>query len=391
MSRPFSLPEQIRRYSIDLRDFFDGAGQRASLISPLFNTPGRLVCGSHCYFEHLPDLIRRVTAQASARELGAAMKAVAHLPNFMTVNAFMIGYFCGREQVRLLAGLGPEDPLGSESVEDTETVVRFWSDIVDVYTEDGLLPSENDHQVRILPAQAIGELAEALRDPAPEERGAIRRAMAVLELYTFILNGEARIGVFHHGPYPLPGGDVMVIKELVGLRQDFLPWDLEHRPGVDAVARVMRLRDVTIKIDAFGTGFWEPFEYESGVVAEHLLAREDGVLRPLGTDELLAAADAAADGQVAMYEQASRWDPVYQVGYGADMYASIVDPMARLAGLDLREEVRTRFHATAARVAEPLQSGAEPLLIIRRLGEASGDVLLSSALPNPGERERTGA
>jgi len=381
MSDSFSLPEQIRRYSRDLRDFFDGAGQRASLISPLFNTPGRLVCGGHCYFEHLAGLLRQITAQRPARELASEMKAVAQLPNLMTVDAFMIGYFCGREQVRLLSGLGPDQPLPGENVDDTEVVVRFWHDVVDVYMEDGRVPSENGHEVRILPGAAIRELVEALRDPGNDERRAIRRSMAVIELYTFILNGEARIGVFHHGPYPLPGGDVLVVKELVNLRSDYLPWTLERRPADDAVARVMRLRDVTIKIDSYGTGYWEPFEYEAGVIAEHLLARRDGILRVLGTDELVAAADAAADAQVAMYEQASRWDPVYRVGYGADMYASILDPLASFAGLDLREEIRSRFHATAARVAGPLASGEEPLLIIERLGAASGEELLSAALP----------
>ncbi len=381
MSDAFSLPEQIRRYSRELRDFFDGAGQRASLISPLFNTPGRLVCGSHCYWEHLPGLIRQITARTPARELAAEMKAVAQLPNLMTLNAFMIGYFCGREQVRLLAGLGPDEPLAGESVDDTEVVVRFWRDAVDVYTEDGRVPHENDHQVRILPAAAVTELAGSLRDPPDDERRAIRRAMAVTELYTFILNGEARIGVFHHGPYQLAGGDVLVVKELVNLRSDYIRWNLERRPGFDSIARVMRLRDVTIKIDGYGTAYWEPFEYETAIVAEHLLARRDGVLQALETDALVAAADAAADAQVAMYEQASHWDPVYRVGYGADMYASIADPIARFVGLDLRDEINAKFHATAARVAGPLASGEEPLLIIGRLGEASGDVLLSSALP----------
>jgi hypothetical protein len=382
MTDTFSLPEQIRRYSRDLRDFFDGAGQRASLISPLFNTPGRLVCGSHCYWEHLPGIVRQITARTPAREIGAEMKAVAQLPNLMTLNAFMIGYFCGREQVRLLAGLGPDEPLASERVEDTEAVVRFWHDVVDVYTEDGLVPHENDHQVRILPDAAVADLAGALRDPADDERRAIRRAMAVIELYTFILNGEARIGVFHHGPYPLPGGDVLVVKELVNLRSDYINWSLERVPAYDSVARVMRLRDVTIKIDGYGTGYWEPFEYEPAIVAEHLLARRDGVLSELATEDLVAAADAAADAQVVMYEQASHWDPVYRVGYGADMYASIADPMARFVGLDLRDQINESFHATAARVAPLLQSGEEPLLIIQRLGEAGGDVLLSSALPS---------
>ncbi len=382
MSDGFLLPAEIRRFSIDLSDFFAGAGQRSSLISPLFNTPARLVCGSHCYFEHLPWLVRRVLEVAEPREMASAMKSVAHTPNFTNLNAFMLGYFCGREQVRLLAGLSHDEPLQSESREDTETLVRFWREIADVYVADGKLPSENGHEVRILPDATVSDLTERLRDPGEDERRAIRRATALIELYTFIQNGEARVGVFHHGPYSLPGGDALVVKELVNLRQSYLPWELERSPSVDAVARVMRLRDVTLSIDGYGSMSCDPLEYEQGIVAEYLLAREGDTVRPLSTQELLSIADVAADSQVTMYEQASRWEPVYQVAYGADMYAGLAEPVARLAGLDLREELRTRFHATATRVAEPLRTGAEPLLIIARLG-TSGDELLSSALPEP--------
>ena len=35
----------------------------------------------------------------------------------------------------------------------------------------------------------------------------MRRAVATAELYTFIANGESRVGVFHYGPYPLPDGE----------------------------------------------------------------------------------------------------------------------------------------------------------------------------------------
>jgi hypothetical protein len=383
MSDGFSLPGQIRRYSIDLADFFAGAGQRSSLISPLFNTPARLVCGSHCYFEHGGWFVRRMLEAADPREMAERMKLVASLPNFMTINALMIGYFCGREQERLLAGLSRDEALQTESREDTEAVVRFWAEMVDVYVEDGRLPSENGHQVRILPEPAVSGLAQQLRDPGDDERRAIRRATALIELYTFILNGEARVGVFHHGPYALPGGDVLVVKELVGLRQDFLPWKLNRSPEVDAVARVMRLHDVALTIDAFGSLATDPLEYESSVVAEYLLAREGNSLRPLGTEELQSIADAAADAQGWMYEQASRWDPTYQVAYGADLYAALAYPLGLLAGIDLREELRTRFHATADRVAEALRSGAEPLLIIGRLSGTSGDELLSTVLPEP--------
>ena len=298
----------VARYGANVRDFFH-AGQRASLISPLFNVPARLVVGSYCYLEHAPDLLRRVADSVAPEELGRRSKALGRRPNGVGLNALMLGYLNGREQRRLLAGLAPGEPLPGERLEDTATVVDFWRRFGSAYGEDprGVLPMETGYRLPILPAAEVARLAESARPVADaDERLAIRRMTAVTELYTFIQNGEARVGVFNHGPYPRPGGETLVVKELVGLRDRFLDWD------------VMRLRDVEATIDLFGSLVTDPFEFEDRIVAEEVLGVDAGGPRPLSTAEVAEVTETAGTAQVLMYERAAQWSPDYRIAYGAD-------------------------------------------------------------------------
>jgi hypothetical protein len=381
MTVALALADEIRRYGASVRDFFGAAGERRALYSPLFNVPLRLVVGSHCYAEHLPWLLREIAATAAPEELGARMKGLAVRPNYVTLNALMLGYFTGREQRRLLRGLGEDDVDPRERRADHETVVGFWRRVAGTYLEgERILPAETGYRLPVLPPDQVAELAGRLRDDHPERRRRVRRTLSVGELYTFILNGEARVGVFHHGPYPLPGGDLLVIKELVGLQDDFLPWRLQERPPVDALARAMRVRDVAVKIDLFGSLVADPLEYEDRVVAHAVLARDGEDLREADDRELAEVERTAGDAQLAMYEQAAAWSPEYQVAYGADLYAALVLSFARLAGLDLADRVRDAFRATAARVVPGLLSGDEPPLVLGRLGAADGE-LYAPAVP----------
>lgn len=375
------LIEQIGRYGANVRDFFHAA-ERATLISPLFNVQLRLVLGSYCYFEHLPWLLREVMQAATPEQIGERMKAIAVRPNYVLLNALMLGYFNGREQLRLRQGLAAGEVLAQESRADDELLVDFWHRVGSRYVEgDSYLPSESDYRLPILPEDEVRTLLGQLREESAERRTAVRRMTSITELYTFINNGEARVGVFHHGPYPLPDGDVLVVKELVGLRDDFLPWELQERPPVDALARVMRLRDVQAKVDLFGSLVARPFEYAEQIVSEALLARDGDRLRELRNDEMAEIERVAADAQVSMYEQAGSWTPEYQIAYGADLYAALALTFARCAGLDLTERVRESFHATAARMVPALQSGEDPPLILGRLAARDGELYCPTVPP----------
>lgn len=381
---PDELRALIARYGAGTRDFFL-AGHPPDLMSPLFNMPARLVVGSHCYFEHAPEILRRVAAAAPADELGRRAKTLGHRPNAVGINSLMLGYLNAREQRRLLAGLGPAEPLPEERYADTETVVAFWRDFMDAYLEDdgGLMTCEMGYRLRIL-SEADARAAAQTTRPARrgDDRTAVRRMMAVTHLYTFIQNGEARVGAFAHGPYPQPDGTTLLVKELVGLRDRFIDLGVDERPHLDTVVRLMRVRDVAARFDMYGSLSTDPFEIEDAIVADALVTVEDGAVRHLGADEVERLTESAGTAQVRAYERAAGWSTDYRIGYGADLYASLILTITAAAGLDMTDEVRARFRATAARVVPRLRDGTEAPLVLAHIGSDAPDVY-SPVLPEP--------
>lgn len=380
---PEMARELVARFGANVREFFR-AGQRASLISPLFNVPARLVLGGYCYFEHAAAILREIVSVVSPEELGRRMKGLCVRPNYVNLQALALGYLNGREQLRLRAGLGPGDPLPGERLEDDLFILDFWHRCCSAYVEGGAyLPLETGYRLPILSPEEAGALAESTAPRSAEERASTRRAMAIAELYTFILNGEARVGVFHHGPYDLDDGEVLVVKELVGLRDSFLPWRLDAYPPVSNLARLMRLRRVEARIDLFGSLLTDPFEYEEGIVADRVLTVEDGSVRDLAQEELEALARAAGDAQVRMYEQAAAWAGDYRIAYGADLYGALLAAFPRLAGLDLDARIREAFADSVDHYLPGLRSGDDTLLILHRLGASEGSLYTTAPPGDP--------
>jgi len=373
----------IARYGAGTRDFFI-AGHPPDLMSPLFNMPARLIVGSHCYFEHAPEILRRVTAALPPAELGRRAKAIGHRPNVVGVNSLMLGYLNGREQRRLTGGIDPADRLPGERYEDTETVVAFWHEFMRAYLEDdhALMTSEMGYRLPILAQGAAREAAAATRPVGDADRTAVRRMMAVTQLYTFIQNGESRVGSYAHGPYPQEDGTVLLVKELVGLRDRFIDLGIEERPHLDTVVRLMRVRGVAARFDQFGSVSTDPFEIEEAIVADAVVTVRDGEVRPLEPGEVERLTEAAGTAQVHAYEHAATWSTEQRIGYGADLYASLIVTITRAAGLDVADEVRARFRETASRVVPGLRDGAEQPLVLAHIGSTSPEVY-SPVLPEP--------
>jgi hypothetical protein len=381
---PEELRELIARWGAGTRDFFI-AGHPPDLMSPLFNVPARLVVGSHCYFEHAPDILRRAAAAVPAAELGAGARALGHRPNAVGVNSLMLGYLNGREQRRLVRRLDPAAPLPEERYEDTADLVGFWRDFMAAYLPDepGLMTSEIGYRLPILAPEDARAAAEATAPVADgDDRTAVRRMMAVVQLYTFIQNGESRVGSYAHGPYPLEDGTALVVKELVGLRDRFIDLGIDERPHLDTVVRLMRLRGVRTHFDQYGSLSTEPFEIEDSIVADAVLTVEDGRARPLAGDDVERLTESAGSAQVRAYERAAEWSTDDRIAYGADLYASLILTITRAAGLDLTDEVRERFRATAARVVPGLRDGDETPLVLAHIGSDSPHVY-SPVLPEP--------
>lgn len=362
-----AIDQAIARFGESVKHFFRGQ-KRSEMTSPLFNLPGRLLLGSYCYYENLPPLLDEIAAAAQPEDIGHAMKRLCMRPNYVHLNSLALGYLVGREQTRLTGGCVRHD------ADRTAAVMEFWSGTARAYRNDGrLLPEQTGQTVPVLTPAAVSELAGQLLGEGMHRQ--VHRMVATVELYTFIFHGEARVGVFHHGPYPLDGGDTLVVKELVGLGDRFYGWARqETRLPCSDLACVMRLRGVRSRIDLFGALTTEPADYADRIVDEALFAAVDGGYRLLPADMVPAMTQAAGDAQLELYRRALEWDEAQRIRHGAELYGYLLKCFGDIAGLGeaFSETIRSRFAESVGRHLEALRSGAEQALVLRHIADTPG-------------------
>lgn len=361
----------LHEFGESVRHFFREQ-KRSAMVSPLFNLPLRLILGSHCYYENLPALLEELVRHSTPEQIGEGMKRLCARPNYINLNSLALGYLNGREQLRL-RGQAREDSR------ETIQVLDFWARVAARYRNDGLwLPDQANFTIPILPTASVKELEGMLRgDLPPSLRHRVRRMVATVELYTFILNGEARVGVFHHGPYPLDGGDVLIVKELAGLQEDYYPWArLDASLPYASLARVVRLRSVRAKLVLFGSLTVDGKTYEDRVVAEEIFVVEGGEYRPLPHEEIEPITALAADAQLELYRRVMDWDDRYRIEYGAELYGSLLkafaEPLGR--GTEFARAVRKRFQDSIARHLNDLCAGSEPPLVLQHIAQTEGAI-----------------
>ncbi len=362
--------ELLRLYGEAVRHFFK---LRTTIVSPMFNLPGRLVLGSYCYYEQLPTLLEELLKIASPEEIGRSMRRLAARPNAIHLHSLMLGFFNGREQAILRGTARPDDPA------QIMRVIDFWDCAARTSRADGLrIPDENNFSMPSLNETDAASLAAELPpNPPAETKAKLRKMMATLELYTFILNGEARIGAFHHGPYRLENGDVLLVKELTGFRDTFYPWQ-RNVPAlpVDGVVRVRRYRGLQARIFLLGGVTTEPKDEESCLIAEQVLAVAGNQLRPFPLDAAVDLTARAAESQMALYRIMMEWDDRYRVAYGAELYGNILRLMAEpFKDADaFGNKVRALFAPCVEKHLDDLVSGAEPPLVLQHIAKTDGPI-----------------
>lgn len=371
LDRVECLNALLHRFGESVRHFFR-AEQRSHLFSPLFHLPGRLIVGSYCYYEHLVPLLRQVARQMPPEALAHRVKRLGARPNEINANSLLLGYLNGREQRRLLGHRVTDDP------EEIAFLLDVWARFLSAYRADGrLLPEEGGFALPVLEAQTLEVLLPELHpEPEPARRQRMRRALATLELFAFVFNGEARVGLFHHGPYPRPDGTCALVKELVGLQDDFYSWAEESvRLPVAHVACFLLVKDVEVRIGLFGSLRTEPREYAQNVVACGLFTATGEDVRPLTLEELEEIAAHAAEAQMRLYRHFLTWDDRRRIAYGAELYGNLLRVFGDQAGLgpDFHREIRERFRESTDRHLQAVLAG-EPPAILRHIAETAGEI-----------------
>ena len=271
--------------------------RRESMRSVLFDLPRRSPLGWQCLYEHAPAFLREVGERATPEEIGAGMRKVGSRPYALQPFIFVCSYLGARQMRMLELGLSQGDPFPEET--GGPSLHHGFLGAPDERLPLGrrAAPRQAGGSLPILDEDAVAELSE--RAPASEDdRTAIRRMAATLELFNFIQHGEQRDGIFGHRPYDLGGGSVLLGKEFNDLRNDYMPWaKTDTRVPVANVAVIQVAHDVEVSCDMFGSMTIHPHEIDDRLERVVVLTDEGGTLRELDMDEVVAIQEAAADAQ----------------------------------------------------------------------------------------------
>jgi hypothetical protein len=286
-----------------------------------------------------------------------------------------------------LIGRGIAVKLGLESTgarrEDIETLIQFGRRMQYGTWGGGCgFVSGRGFQMRLLEDELIERfLAEEERlEENPELRTGFKRFNATTELFGFLLHYDCRAGFADSGPYPVPGGGFMLVRDH-WLNEDAYPWAsvAEELPYCVTEAMVFRPSEpMDIKINDITTTFATPRDYHRHLsgIAVYAKDRRDtplSGLRKLGAAEMGQIAQKCSEATLALYADIATKDRDQKIRDGVQVYTyEMMMPHAMAAGV--WDSIRPRLDELGelAAAAWPTLAGgkaAEVLAPVFLLGE----------------------
>ena len=172
-----------------------------------------------------PDILSRCDEVMDASELGAKMRG----PGTQTTNAHPFALACipfgGWRALEELSSIGL-----TTQVDDVEDRVRFlidyWIRWVEPWRGDGFRSCwDAADTLRTCDPDIIDTLYQAAWPvKGDSDNRTARRFVAGLQQYLFLLYLDTRLGTGDTGPYPLPNGRHMIVREFSSLAQSWIPW-----------------------------------------------------------------------------------------------------------------------------------------------------------------------
>src|SRR5436190_10599804 len=152
-----------------------------------------------------------------------------------------------------------EDNAGS-----VRTVLDFWERAALAFRGDGNRQAwDAGFVVRPYDGEIVAELLDGVRPVAPgDERTRVTRFNATLMAYLFLLYFDTRVGTGDSGPYPLPDGRTLLVRDYYQLAPSDFPWSsvAEGVPWSNLTAALV-LDVVGVEVNDWGTSITDPEDY----------------------------------------------------------------------------------------------------------------------------------
>ncbi|HWW53594.1 MAG TPA: hypothetical protein VNY84_07490, partial [Acidimicrobiales bacterium] len=159
---------------------------------------------------------------------------------------------------------------------------------------------------------------------------------ALVMSYLFLLYFDTRVGTGDSGPYPLPDGRVLLVRDFYRMgRSDF--WWSEASAAVPYhnLTAALVLEGVDLKVNDWGTSITNPENYLDRLVGFGLFTTDtpDHSLRSVSLSELEALAVEIKAAQRALYRNVASMTRREKIACGAYVYFTFPRPLAEAAGV----------------------------------------------------------
>src|SRR4030095_5080212 len=167
-------------------------------------------------FYRWPEILRMTTDEVGAqgvmdigasarREIGTKVNCV----HDWCIGA--VGFGMGRCGLLALEAIQPQD-----YVRESNIILKFMQRILWGKRQDGyILNSQDRYRCRIHEKDILDQLTGQIEyfDPGSDTHDALVRFNAAAELLSFLDHYDCRLGLGDTGPYPLPHGHILIIRE----------------------------------------------------------------------------------------------------------------------------------------------------------------------------------
>ncbi len=298
-------------------------------------------------FYRWPEILRMTTDAAgpqgvmdigatARREIGTKVNCV----HDWCIGA--VGFGMGRCGLLALEAIQPDD-----YVEESNEILKFMQRVLWGKRQDGYIFNSQDHyRCRVHEQEILDQLLGQVEDFAPDDpkHDAFTRFNAAATLLAFLDHFDCRLGLGDTGPYPLPDGRVLIVRDLFTNEEEF-HWsdvcdheDVPHCYTAAVVIDAQAMGLAEIRVNDISTTFTRPRNYVPYVTGGAIFVREKwntpmAEVFPVAIDDLGAELEKLQQATLKLYGKLARMPRRELITNGHWVYfVDMILPHMRLAG-----------------------------------------------------------
>jgi hypothetical protein len=306
--------------------------ERTSYSSQLIPVTAYIVVACAETFYRYPGMMRTIDAAMPADEIGRAGRRPGSNVNTVYLWSIANFYLLGRKIITAI------DPALDNPVE-AHAVLDFWERAAMAFRgDDGTRQAwDADGVVRPYGDDVIATLVAGTSDVASvADRDTIKRFNATLVNYLFLLYFDTRVGSGDTGPYRLPDGRTLLVRDFYRMaRSDFWWSDVASELPYHHLTAALVLDDVDLHVTDFGTSITSPEDYLDRVVGFGLFTTDTPgrSLAPVALDEMPSIIEQVRRVQARHYRHIAAMSRDEMIRCGAYVYFTFLRPFAEVAGV----------------------------------------------------------